>query len=478
MAKQKIREYLGSFGNYKILSLGEQEKKAGGVLMKVGGVFQVEDEKNRNNRIYPSSTWDSVFEDQEWREQLNHKGVLGEMDHPKDGGALRRTSHIITKLERQIHDGKKVIYGEAEILDTPEGQVAATLFKAGARVGISSRGEGSVESDESQGADVVQKDYRPEAFDFVTKPSTHGAYPSPLTEAEVKQNESIAIKALSGLVESTADKKILLSCYRTLEGYRDNPQGLSVLSRLEEKLTNSEIRKEEFQEDLPMDLQEKEKIQKEAQEELLRMARDLAKTEVDKIRAECKESVDKLNSQIASLSETKIEQDKKLDAAYKLIEAYGEKTAELKEGVGDTSKLEETQKRLDAAKSLIRECMKIISEQRESGKYAEAAEKVAQALLDKRQDEKVSRYIEGALAGVKDESARSYVMELLGKPRTLKEAREKLTALSKLLPKEEKLTEGKEPLPGTKRNLKEALVPGRVSQTLSFTEKLASKLGY
>ena len=80
------------------------------------------------------------------------------------------------------------LLGKVEILPTPAGNILKELFKAGIKLGISSRGMGSVSEDTSNGAQEVQKDFELIAFDFVSNPSTHGAFMHPMNESVNYEN--------------------------------------------------------------------------------------------------------------------------------------------------------------------------------------------------------------------------------------------------------------------------------------------------
>jgi len=80
------------------------------------------------------------------------------------------------------------LLGKCEVLATPAGNILKELFKAGIKLGISSRGMGSVETVVEGGAQEVQKDFELIAFDFVSNPSTHGAFMHPMTEGVIKEN--------------------------------------------------------------------------------------------------------------------------------------------------------------------------------------------------------------------------------------------------------------------------------------------------
>jgi len=157
---------------YQILEEGDGSKR-----MKVKGVFQREGVQNENGRIYPNGLFGKKLKEQKVRDRLDNRGMFGELDHPSSGKtSLQRVSHIITGVDIQ-DDG--TIIGEAEILDTPNGKILQELFKGGTRVGISSRGTGSLGRDKP----IVQDDYKLETWDFVANPSTAGAFPAVLSES-------------------------------------------------------------------------------------------------------------------------------------------------------------------------------------------------------------------------------------------------------------------------------------------------------
>jgi hypothetical protein len=85
-------------------------------------------------------------------------------------------------------EGKNLI-GSVEVLGTPSGNILGELFKAGIKLGISSRGLGSVEPMQEGDGQTVQSDFELIAFDFVSNPSTHGAFMHPIKEGVEKQPE-------------------------------------------------------------------------------------------------------------------------------------------------------------------------------------------------------------------------------------------------------------------------------------------------
>ena len=149
---------------------------AGSGPMKIRGCFQRADEANNNKRIYSKTLLDREIT--KLAESISERRLMGELDHPQhDSVKLSNVSHLITGLKMK---GTEVI-GEAEILDTPSGKVAKALIEGGVKVGISSRGMGTV-SEDLDGTRHVNEDFRLITWDLVADPSTRGAYPD-LTES-------------------------------------------------------------------------------------------------------------------------------------------------------------------------------------------------------------------------------------------------------------------------------------------------------
>jgi len=145
----------------------EAEEKNLPVILK--GILQKANTLNRNGRKYPYDILKREVE--KYQELVRERRALGECDHPDSAVvSLSNVSHLVTKM---WWDGE-TLYGEVEIIDTPSGNILKGLLRSGVMLGISSRGVGSVKS--QTGADVVQEDFELIAFDFVSSPSTPGAY--------------------------------------------------------------------------------------------------------------------------------------------------------------------------------------------------------------------------------------------------------------------------------------------------------------
>jgi len=167
--------------------INESIKENDGRLV-VKGVLQRANSKNQNGRVYPRETL--VREAKKYADiQITERRALGELDHPDSSVVnLNNASHNITEMHWKNDD----LLGTVEVLGTPAGNILKELFKSGIKLGISSRGLGSVkEMNEGEGEDdtvQVQPDFELIAFDFVSNPSTHGAFMSPMNESSGQKN--------------------------------------------------------------------------------------------------------------------------------------------------------------------------------------------------------------------------------------------------------------------------------------------------
>ena len=151
----------------------------------VKGVLQRAEAKNQNGRIYPREIL--TREAKKYTDvQIKERRALGELDHPDSSVVnINNVSHNV----REMHWDGDDLKGTVEVLSTPAGNILKELFKNDIRLGISSRGLGSVEPvNESPNTVAVQDDFELIAFDFVSNPSTHGAFLNPVNESAGETN--------------------------------------------------------------------------------------------------------------------------------------------------------------------------------------------------------------------------------------------------------------------------------------------------
>lgn len=181
MSKQLIVEYMP----FKPVSnLTESNGATYGIPggFVVQGVLQRAGAKNQNGRVYPRQILERECQRYQ-KEYIDQHRALGELDHPESSIVnLNNVSHNVLKIWWTGDD----LMGAVQILETPSGKILKELFKAGITLGISSRGLGSVKELRSEGVVEVQDDFELICWDFVSNPSTHGAFMRPTS-----MNESI-----------------------------------------------------------------------------------------------------------------------------------------------------------------------------------------------------------------------------------------------------------------------------------------------
>ena len=160
--------------------INESLSKNDGRLI-VSGVLQRAEAKNQNGRVYPKEVL--VREAKKYADSfISERRALGELDHPDSSVVnLNNVSHNVLEMAFKGDD----LVGKVEVLSTPSGNILKELFKSGIKLGISSRGMGSVKEVMKEGENTleVQPDFELIAFDFVSNPSTHGAFLSPVNES-------------------------------------------------------------------------------------------------------------------------------------------------------------------------------------------------------------------------------------------------------------------------------------------------------
>lgn len=155
------------------------EENNGVKTLYIQGPFLVAETKNRNGRSYPVSVLENEV-NRYMTEYVNKNRAFGELGHPESPTInLERVCHMITNITQNGN----VFEGKAKILDTPMGKIAKNLMEAGATLGVSSRGMGSLKN--VNGVNIVQPDfYLATAADIVADPSAPGAFVQGIMEGK------------------------------------------------------------------------------------------------------------------------------------------------------------------------------------------------------------------------------------------------------------------------------------------------------
>ncbi len=189
MKKVLLREYyeLCEGGICQDLLTEEEKRYVANGGMILSGKLQEADIQNGNGRIYPHKVL--MREMENYSKLVKERRALGELDHPDDSVInLKNASHMITEV---WWDNKSVM-GKVKVLNTPSGKILQALVNDGASLGISSRGLGSVH--ESTSGTIVEDDFQLICFDFVSEPSTPGAYMA-ISEGKNYEEPNVFTKA-------------------------------------------------------------------------------------------------------------------------------------------------------------------------------------------------------------------------------------------------------------------------------------------
>lgn len=159
-----------------------KESKSRPGVFEVEGVMQRAGAQNQNGRVYEKKIL--MREVKKYMDEfVNNGNAFGELDHPESPVvSLKNASHIVKDLYWNGND----LMGKVELLNTPAGNIVKEIIKAGHTIGISSRGTGSVQQT-NEGYLEVQPDFELVCWDFVSNPSTHGAFMNPVALNESKQ---------------------------------------------------------------------------------------------------------------------------------------------------------------------------------------------------------------------------------------------------------------------------------------------------
>ena len=164
-------------------TLMESKDKPG--VYEVEGIMQRAVSRNQNGRTYDKALLEREAT-KYLKEFVQNGNAFGELDHPESPVVeLKNASHVVKDLWWKGND----LMGRVELLNTPAGNIVKEIIKAGHTIGISSRGTGSVQQT-NEGALEVQDDFELVCWDFVSNPSTHGAFMNPVSLQEGKQGTS------------------------------------------------------------------------------------------------------------------------------------------------------------------------------------------------------------------------------------------------------------------------------------------------
>ena len=299
------------------------------VLATLEGPFASYVVPTRNDRLYTRKLWERVINSEEVAEMFETRTFFGEADHPlayqdRLETHLPQVSHCVTKLELKP-DG--VVWGELEILDTPNGRLAKTLIDYGSKLGISSRGAGSTTTDREGNVIVDEDTYTFVTFDLVVMPGNKVSRLNAKAEPEVPElayesvdrTQSVKDEFVAQLNEAISNKDV---------------SSLKTMSILLESVTDKDM--VQLRDEVELVLTESNTITSDATSELLQAYSTISDLEsrltestklVSKYKAELKDKTDSLDQ----LKHTMLEASKNTDA-------YQSEIANLTESLRQSSK--------------------------------------------------------------------------------------------------------------------------------------------
>ena len=164
-AQRLITEWVNFEYNPQIIK--EQRESGQPLIMK--GILQKAETLNQNGRVYPRAILEREIRN--YQKFIKENRALGELDHPDSSVVeLKNASHNI----KEAYMEGNIVYGTVEILNTPSGKILQSLVESGVTLGISSRGVGSTRPQGDM--QIVQDDFQLICWDFVSEPSTPGAF--------------------------------------------------------------------------------------------------------------------------------------------------------------------------------------------------------------------------------------------------------------------------------------------------------------
>ena len=189
----------------------------------IKGIFMQSDIKNQNGRVYPHAVLKKEVSNFN-RKYVNEGRALGELGHPMGPVInLDRVSHVIKEL---TEDGKNFI-GKAKVMDTPNGKIVKNFISEGVKLGVSSRGMGSLKANK-KGVNEVQSDFVLSTVDIVADPSAPDAFVNGIMEGKewVWENGVIKEQDIDAMKKTIMNAKMKELDQKKLEVFQKFLQNL------------------------------------------------------------------------------------------------------------------------------------------------------------------------------------------------------------------------------------------------------------
>jgi hypothetical protein len=247
MAGSMLNESVGANAVTLVESLDAMElierKLPNGVTMRVpkDGVWEVEgvsqrsDVLNANKRKYPRKIWERLIGDPKSyvMQKINERGMIGHLEHPKDGRTDGKEGALVVTGSRLLEDG--TVRSKFELLDTPNGLILQEYTRKGVKWGVSSRGNGQTD----EGGNVIPDTFVFETWDAVMSPSTPGAFPT-LVQKNESTNESTILDTMAK-VKAIQDRLDTIANAPAETGVLEIAEGFRILGESSASLTPDEV---------------------------------------------------------------------------------------------------------------------------------------------------------------------------------------------------------------------------------------------
>lgn len=281
-------------GNFKYEKLSQEEQEKRGILGRLEGPIADFVNPTRNGRLYTEALWDKVAENPIMKEKIENRLCFGELGHPQDRQEIdmEKIAVCLAEMPKKCEDGN--LYGVFDILNTPNGKILKTLCDYGSTVGISSRGQGDIITDDDGNEEVDPDTYEFECFDVVLIPAVETARMNYVTESLDKPNKDKGLKkALKESLDSASDedKKVMESTLNEL--------GIDVEDKKEE--TKEETNTEDAVEVEPI----QEEANNDGSDEIIKNLQEALrdKTQLEKTIKELQEKLAVRDSKVNELNE-------------------------------------------------------------------------------------------------------------------------------------------------------------------------------
>lgn len=510
-----MREQLIDFSIFEETSVVTEDKTKlpPGVLMRVKGKVSETDSLNGNKRRYPREVWDQALGEDSFQSRLKNRTMMGLLGHPTGVPDEKRVSHIVNNVYIEKAGKNSPVIGEIDILDNENGQIVASVFRAGGKFPVSSRGDGEVtrQGDEQ----VVKPGFVCETWDFVTNPSVVDAYPAMVESLKGGDNANLILTAVGNLVKSTTSKDVCLESYHLVKGLGVDSKPLmekrdaiiaDIKTVLGEKESKSCDDDESDAKKVDKDKEDKDKITPTPKEEHMDKMQELIEalkslvdqggfqndaSKLDEMKTNLTsltEKTNELNEKLVEALSEKDEAQKDLNAAYELINEAKRVATDLRSQIADAQaqvNLDgELEENYNAAEQLAEAALKRAAtseaNNRDLQDQLSAAEKLIDRMVERNKGSKVDAYKESQIAEL-PEAVQEQARKLAERCETTKDVDDVMESITALTESFTPLRRRTEALPGDNRNslheTRRRHAPQARSKGGSLALKLAERIG-